>query len=150
MVAIKARMIRVSGPALGVGNSFPIWKEGEGGGLEEVSTSSATVPKLNCNLYCSQQEDRRLPLGRSDPDFRHSKKFVRTFGLPGLPNCVLNNAAAAIGPFKLTVDGPESQIAVNHVRHFLFTKLVLPKLLATKTATYTLAPARGYKKWELL
>ncbi|KAJ7727978.1 hypothetical protein DFH07DRAFT_969979 [Mycena maculata] len=50
---------------------------------------------------------------------------------------LINNAAAAIGPFKLTVDGLESQMAVNHVGHFLFTKLVLPKLLAAKTTTYT-------------
>jgi NAD(P)-dependent dehydrogenase (short-subunit alcohol dehydrogenase family) len=50
---------------------------------------------------------------------------------------LINNAAATIGPFKLTVDGLESQMAVNHVGHFLLTALLMPKLLASKTAAYT-------------
>ncbi|KAJ7912389.1 hypothetical protein B0H13DRAFT_1874899 [Mycena leptocephala] len=50
---------------------------------------------------------------------------------------LINNAAATIGPFKLTVDGLESQMAVNHVGHFLLTALLAPKLLASKTAAYT-------------
>ncbi|KAJ6464486.1 hypothetical protein C8R45DRAFT_1174639 [Mycena sanguinolenta] len=50
---------------------------------------------------------------------------------------LINNAAAVIGPFKLTVDGLESQMAINHVGHFLFTALLAPKLVATKTASFT-------------
>ncbi|KAK7039945.1 short-chain dehydrogenase/reductase family protein [Favolaschia claudopus] len=42
---------------------------------------------------------------------------------------LIHNAAAAIGPFKLTVDGLESQIATAHIGPFLFTKLILAKLL---------------------
>jgi len=51
---------------------------------------------------------------------------------------LINNAAAAIVPtFKLTVDRLENQIATNHVGPFLFTNLLVPKLLAARTATYT-------------
>ncbi|KAF8193886.1 NAD-P-binding protein [Mycena galopus ATCC 62051] len=50
---------------------------------------------------------------------------------------LINNAAAVIGPFKLTVDGLESQMAINHVGHFLLTLLLAPKLLATKTSEFT-------------
>ncbi|KAF7351428.1 Short-chain dehydrogenase/reductase family protein [Mycena sanguinolenta] len=50
---------------------------------------------------------------------------------------LIHNAAAAVGPFKLTVDGLESQIATDHVGPFLFTKLLAAKLLATKTPSYT-------------
>ncbi|KAJ6613765.1 hypothetical protein B0H10DRAFT_2436334 [Mycena sp. CBHHK59/15] len=50
---------------------------------------------------------------------------------------LINNAAAAIGPFKLTADKLESQIGVNHVGHFLFTKLIAHKLLATHKDGYT-------------
>ncbi|KAJ7148520.1 hypothetical protein C8R43DRAFT_520428 [Mycena crocata] len=50
---------------------------------------------------------------------------------------LINNAAATIGPFKLTVDGYESQMAVNHIGHFLLTALLARKLLATATGSYT-------------
>ncbi|KAJ7146649.1 hypothetical protein C8R44DRAFT_724396 [Mycena epipterygia] len=50
---------------------------------------------------------------------------------------LIHNAAAAIAPFKLTVDNLENQIATNHVGPFLLTKLLAPKLLAAATTTYT-------------
>ncbi|KAF8193884.1 hypothetical protein K438DRAFT_1969180 [Mycena galopus ATCC 62051] len=40
---------------------------------------------------------------------------------PHYSQVLVNNAAAVIGPFKLTVDGLESQMAINHVGHFLLT-----------------------------
>ncbi|KAJ7480693.1 short-chain dehydrogenase [Mycena latifolia] len=49
---------------------------------------------------------------------------------------LIHNAAAAAGPFKLTADNLESQIATGHIGPFLLTKLLAPKLLAARTATY--------------
>ncbi|KAJ7776786.1 NAD-P-binding protein [Mycena maculata] len=50
---------------------------------------------------------------------------------------IIHNAAAAIGPFKLTVDNLESQMATDHIGPFLLTKLLAPKILTGKTARYT-------------
>ncbi|KAJ6584400.1 hypothetical protein B0H19DRAFT_1249375 [Mycena capillaripes] len=50
---------------------------------------------------------------------------------------LIHNAAGGIGSFKLTVDNLESQMATNHIGPFLFTKLLTPKILATRTADYT-------------
>ncbi|KAJ7046371.1 hypothetical protein C8F04DRAFT_1387910 [Mycena alexandri] len=50
---------------------------------------------------------------------------------------LINNAAATIGPFVLTVDGLESQMATDHIGPFFFTKLIAPKLIAAKSTTYT-------------
>ncbi|KAJ7159670.1 hypothetical protein C8R46DRAFT_1224247 [Mycena filopes] len=50
---------------------------------------------------------------------------------------LINNAAAPFVDFTLTEDGLETQFAVDHVGPFLFTKLLAPKLLAARTATYT-------------
>jgi NAD(P)-dependent dehydrogenase (short-subunit alcohol dehydrogenase family) len=50
---------------------------------------------------------------------------------------LIHNAAATIGQFKLTADNLESQMATNHVRPFLLTKLLIPKILAARTEHYT-------------
>ncbi|KAJ7451893.1 hypothetical protein FB451DRAFT_1524441 [Mycena latifolia] len=50
---------------------------------------------------------------------------------------VIHNAAAAVGPFKLTADNLESQVATDHIGPFLLTKLLAAKILAATTADYT-------------
>ncbi|KAJ6450090.1 hypothetical protein C8R45DRAFT_1224228 [Mycena sanguinolenta] len=50
---------------------------------------------------------------------------------------LIHNAAATVGPFKLTPDALESQIATDFIGPFLFTKLIAPKIQAAKTATHT-------------
>ncbi|KAJ7084520.1 hypothetical protein B0H15DRAFT_848053 [Mycena belliarum] len=49
---------------------------------------------------------------------------------------LINNAASAGGPFKLTVDKLETQMETGHLGPFLFTKLLVPKLLAAGTESY--------------
>jgi NAD(P)-dependent dehydrogenase (short-subunit alcohol dehydrogenase family) len=43
---------------------------------------------------------------------------------------VINNAGIMAVPFKLTEDGIESQFGTNHIGHFLFTQLIMEKILA--------------------
>ncbi|KAJ7854640.1 hypothetical protein B0H13DRAFT_2080935 [Mycena leptocephala] len=50
---------------------------------------------------------------------------------------LINNAAAAVRSSKLTEDGLEAQMATDHFGPFLFTKLLMPKLLAAATPSYT-------------
>ncbi|KAJ7247190.1 hypothetical protein B0H12DRAFT_1235344 [Mycena haematopus] len=50
---------------------------------------------------------------------------------------LIHNAAAPFGPFKLTAEGLESQMAVGHLGPFLLTKLLLPKLRSAGTEAYT-------------
>ncbi|KAJ6502887.1 hypothetical protein C8R47DRAFT_1039402 [Mycena vitilis] len=50
---------------------------------------------------------------------------------------LINNAAGGKWDFELTAENIVSQMATNHVGPFLFTKLLTPKLLATRTAEYT-------------
>ena len=43
---------------------------------------------------------------------------------------LVNNAGIMAAPYAKTEDGHESQFQANHLGHFLFTNLVLPKVLA--------------------
>ncbi|KAJ7640079.1 short-chain dehydrogenase [Mycena polygramma] len=79
---------------------------------------------------------RRLPLDLSSlADIRKAAEVVNADPLP--LHVLIYNAAAPIGPFKLTADGLESQFGTDHVGPFLFTKLLAPKLVASGTATIT-------------
>ncbi|KAK7039979.1 short-chain dehydrogenase/reductase family protein [Favolaschia claudopus] len=82
---------------------------------------------------------RRLVLDLSSlAAVRKAAAEVNTYPEP--IHVLIHNAAATIGPFKLTIDGFESQIATAHIGPFLFTKLILPKLLAAGTLTPSYVP----------
>ncbi|KAJ7196099.1 hypothetical protein GGX14DRAFT_673866 [Mycena pura] len=79
---------------------------------------------------------RRLALDLASlAGVRKAAAEVNTYAEP--LHVLIHNAAAAIGPFKLTVDNLESQIATDHIGPFLFTKLIVRKLLASATPSYT-------------
>jgi len=65
------------------------------------------------------------------------KAAAEVNAIPGPLHVLIQNAAATIGEFKLTVNNLESQVATNHIGPFLFTKLLAPKILAARTARYT-------------
>jgi len=48
---------------------------------------------------------------------------------------LINNAAIMACPFYTTKDGFEAQIGTNHLGPFVFTNLILPKILASKTGS---------------
>ncbi|KAJ7153881.1 hypothetical protein C8R43DRAFT_442964 [Mycena crocata] len=79
---------------------------------------------------------RRLTLDLSSlAGVRKAATEVNTYSEP--LHVLIHNAAATIGPFKVTVDNLESQFATDHVGPFLLTKLLTTKLLASATAEYT-------------
>ncbi|KAF2668966.1 short-chain dehydrogenase [Microthyrium microscopicum] len=77
---------------------------------------------------------------------------------------LVNNAAIMASPFALTPDNLESQFGTNHIGHFLFTALILPRMLTANgvpriinisSAGHRLSRIRfddvnfktGYNKW---
>ncbi|KAJ7862352.1 hypothetical protein B0H14DRAFT_2740345 [Mycena olivaceomarginata] len=60
---------------------------------------------------------------------------------------LINNAASSISPFRLTPDGFEHQIATDHLGPFLFTGLILPKLLAAPHTPRVIYVASGAHAW---
>ncbi|CAK5270080.1 unnamed protein product [Mycena citricolor] len=98
---------------------------------ERLSLSEAAIKQ-----HVPEANVRKLTLDLSSLSaVRTAAAEVNAYSEP--IHVLVNNAAAAIAPFKLTVDGFENQIATAHLGPFLFTKLLFPKLLQSASATFT-------------
>jgi NAD(P)-dependent dehydrogenase (short-subunit alcohol dehydrogenase family) len=58
---------------------------------------------------------------------------------------IVNNAGLMATDFSLTVDGYETQFASNHLGHFLFTNLIIKKLLASKSPRVVNVSSDGHR-----
>ncbi|KAJ7644819.1 NAD-P-binding protein [Roridomyces roridus] len=68
-------------------------------------------------------------------DVRRAAAEVNAYPEP--LHILINNAAATPAKYSVTEDGLERQMATNHVGPFLFTNLILPKIIASLTETLT-------------
>ncbi|TFK91253.1 NAD(P)-binding protein, partial [Polyporus arcularius HHB13444] len=60
------------------------------------------------------------------------KAAAEVLSWPEPIDVLVNNAGIMATPYGKTVDGIESQFGTNHIGHFLFTNLIIPKLLESK------------------
>ncbi|KAJ7644809.1 hypothetical protein FB45DRAFT_1116657, partial [Roridomyces roridus] len=66
-----------------------------------------------------------------------SKAAAEVNAYPEPLHILINNAAATPAKFSVTEDGLERQMATNHIGPFLFTNLILPKIVASRTPSLT-------------
>lgn len=57
---------------------------------------------------------------------------------------LVNNAGIMAVPYSLTVDEYESQLATNHLGPFLFTNLIMAKILASSTPRIVMVSSDGH------
>jgi NADP-dependent 3-hydroxy acid dehydrogenase YdfG len=63
---------------------------------------------------------------------------------------LINSAAILAAPYSLTEDGLESQFGTNHIGHFLFTNLIMGKILqAGKGARIVNVSSRGHRRSDI-
>lgn len=62
---------------------------------------------------------------------------------------LINNAGVMITPERYTQDGFETHFGVNHLGHFLFTLLLLPKIIESAPARIVNVSSVGHKKATL-
>ncbi|KAM0303914.1 hypothetical protein ACHAPM_003489 [Fusarium culmorum] len=58
---------------------------------------------------------------------------------------LINNAGIMATDFKLTEDGFENQFASNHLGHFLFTNLIMDKILAAEAPRVVSVSSNGHR-----
>ncbi len=61
------------------------------------------------------------------------KAAAEVLSWQGPVDVLVNNAAVMGTPYEKTVDGIEMQFGTNHIGHFLFTNLIMRKLLESST-----------------
>ncbi|RKK96831.1 hypothetical protein BFJ68_g14252 [Fusarium oxysporum] len=59
---------------------------------------------------------------------------------------LVNNAGIMAVPYCLTEDGFESQLQTNHLSHFLFTNLIMNKILASQAPRIVLISSMGHRQ----
>ncbi|CAG8543447.1 16869_t:CDS:2 [Racocetra persica] len=110
-----------------------------GRNIEKVQ---AAVEKIRTETGNQNVEFLHLDLG----SLRSVKKCAENFLARDLPlHILINNAGISADPFSLTEDGIQEEFGVNHVGHFLFTKLLLPKIKASKPARIVNVSSRGHR-----
>ena len=81
-----------------------------------INTSSPHVPTRCLKLDLSSQKQ-----------IREAAAEVNSYKEP--VDRLINNAAIMAAPYSVTEDGLEAQFGTNYVGHFLFTNLIMPKIL---------------------
>jgi NAD(P)-dependent dehydrogenase (short-subunit alcohol dehydrogenase family) len=62
---------------------------------------------------------------------------------------LINNAGIMAPPYSKTVDGFESQLAANHLGHFLLANLLMPRILAAAPGSRIVnVSSRGHRRGE--
>ena len=103
--------------------------------VDEIkSNSSSDVEtrflKLDLSSQKSVRQAAETVLGWQDVD--HIDVFV-------------NSAGIIAGPYKTTQEGIENQFGSNHIGHFLFTNLLLPKILASPSPRVVSVASDGHR-----
>lgn len=57
---------------------------------------------------------------------------------------LMNNAGIMAVPYEILADGYESQLTINHLSHFLFTNLIIKKLLAASESRVVNVSSGGH------
>ncbi|KAF2661580.1 WW domain-containing oxidoreductase [Lophiostoma macrostomum CBS 122681] len=90
-------------------------------------------------------ETRVLALNlSSQARVREAAKEVLAYPEPAI-DVVVNSAGVMGGPHKTTEEGLELNFGSNHIGHFLFTNLIMPKILAAKTPRIVNVSSSGHR-----
>ncbi|KAF2799478.1 NAD(P)-binding protein [Melanomma pulvis-pyrius CBS 109.77] len=103
----------------------------------------ATADKIKSDPASANVETRVVILDlASQVQIREAARHVLAF--PENIDVVVNSAGIMAGPYATTEDGIESQFGSNHIGHFLFTNLIMSKILASKSPRIVNVSSNGH------
>lgn len=133
--SIKDKIILITGAnpgGIGESTAVSLAREGPktivvaGRSLEKLSTTEEQIRKTNPNVGV---EKLILDLSSQDSCRKAAQEILDSSDIPQIDLLVNNAGVMNIAERTLSVDGVEMQFATNHIGHFLFTNLLMPKLL---------------------
>lgn len=112
-----------------------------GRNVEKTQQTADTIAAVQPNV---KVRVLKLDLG-SLAAVRQAADTVRSWADVPHIDAVLNNAGLMGTPFMLTRDGFESQFGTNHLGHFLFTNLIMDKILASPSPRVVNITSDGHR-----
>jgi NAD(P)-dependent dehydrogenase (short-subunit alcohol dehydrogenase family) len=109
------------------------------------SKVQATADKIYANPDSANVKVRVLILDlASQQQIREAAKEVLAYPEDHI-DVLVNSAGTMAGPYRTTADGIENQFGSNHIGHFLFTNLIMPKVLASNRPTIVNVSSNGHR-----
>ena len=132
--AIKGKIILVDGISPGgLGAEFVLTIAKHAPALiilaaRDISKAEETAAAIKA--IAPKQPTRLLQLDlSSQAKIREAAKEVNSYSDVDHIDVLVNNAGVMGGPYRQTADGIELQFGSNHIGHFLFTNLIINKLI---------------------
>ncbi|KAF1946613.1 NAD(P)-binding protein [Clathrospora elynae] len=110
-----------------------------------ASKLQATADKIAADPASADVETRVLVLNlASQKQVREAAAEVLAYKEDHI-DVLMNSAGAMGGPYTTTEDGIENKFGSNHIAHFLFTNLIMPKMLAAKAPRIVNVASDGHR-----
>ena len=133
--AIAGKTIIITGANSGIGKQTALELARRGArvvlAVRDSRKSEAALQELSTTVPEARFELRPLDLASFDSIQHFSREATRELETIDV---LLNNAGTMPNKLELTEQGFEAQIGVNHLGHYLLTRLLLPKLQVGKRA----------------
>jgi len=109
-----------------------------------LSKLQATADAIKADPEASQAPIRLLILDlASQSQIRDAAREVLAYEEP--IDVLVNSAGIMATPWRTTAEGIELQFGSNHIGHFLFTNLIMPKLLASGSPVVVNVSSDGHR-----
>jgi len=109
------------------------------------SKVQATADKIASDAANVGVETRVLVLDlASQKQVRKAAEEVLAYPEPSI-DVLVNSAGIMAGPYRTTEEGIELQFGSNHIGHFLFTNLIVPKIMASRSPRIINVSSDGHR-----